>query len=137
MEKFLVDTNVLASYFTDREPSQQEKIIPFIEQTGGAGHELILTWHVIGEFVYVMRGVYRVADRMIGAMIEALIGTPGVVFDSGAPIAALLELWPGRIRNYGDAMIASHARYYGVPVITFDKNLKKELKKLGLATVTL
>ena len=137
MKKYIVDTNCLLAYFTDRIAEQTEKISIFIEEASNLSVELYITPIVITEVVYTLESVYEVKPAEIRDMVEALIGTPGIIHHEIHPVDVLLELWPERIKDYGDAVIAGCGRILDVPVLTFDRHFSKQMSANNIANILL
>jgi len=134
VKRYIVDTNGLLSFITDRNPGQQEKIAVYFNDAAVLKCELIIIENVITEFVYVLQKVYRVPDLRIREIIINLIMTPGIVIENSFNPAKILDLWPEIISDYGDAVIADHARALKVPVLSFDRDLQRRLKRLNIRT---
>jgi len=46
---------------------------------------------------------------------------------------AILHIWPNKMQDYGDAVLAAYAGDNRVPVITFDKIFQKQLERYKIA----
>ncbi len=57
MRKYLLDTNALISFLTDRNLKQQKIISPYFKQVAGGQSLITLHLNVITEFVYVMEKI--------------------------------------------------------------------------------
>jgi len=62
MKKYVVDTNCLISYVTDRNPKQQEEMSDYFEDAADLKSQLVILGSVLVEFVYVLSAVYNVED---------------------------------------------------------------------------
>jgi predicted nucleic-acid-binding protein len=129
MNSYILDTNALISFITDRDKLQQSKIAKYFEEAALINCELIIIDAVINEFVYVLEQVYQVKPADIAEMIKALIKTPGIKLTGSFNIESLLNLWPIKIYDYGDAVLGEFAKTSNLPIITFDKKLIKQLIK--------
>lgn len=133
MKTFVIDTNALISFVTDRAPKQQEAIAALIEQAGRADVTILCPQNVLTEFVYVMEKVYRVDTSKIVMMIRDFVALPGVEVVDSLDLRRLFALWPDRIPDYGDAIVATvcltrkHAA-----VATFDRKLRTHLQKIKI-----
>ncbi|TAL34029.1 MAG: type II toxin-antitoxin system VapC family toxin [Spirochaetes bacterium] len=133
MKKYALDTNALVSFVTDRDERQRAKIFPYFTKAAGMGCALVVTETVLSEFVYVLSHVYSVEEAVIAEMIKALAAMPGISTDTAFDLDGILELWPGKIRDYGDAVLGHYAGTRGIPVLSFDKKLISQLKKCGIS----
>ncbi len=132
MNRYLPDTNTLLSYITDRNEKQQKIISIFFEKASTGHAELYITETVLSEFVYVMCSVYQAPALTISDILRSLASTPGIIFISSLDLDTVIDLWPQKISDYGDAVLSSHAVRMNIPVITFDRKLKNQMKKAGV-----
>ena len=132
MKSYLLDTNCLISFVIERIQSRTAAISARFESATNLECEIIVTPHVISEFVFVLTGVYDRPEQKVHKMIVDLKDTPGIRIDAPYRAETLLDLWPAKIKDYGDALTAMAARELGVPILTFDKHFIKQLKKEGI-----
>jgi predicted nucleic acid-binding protein len=136
MKKIVLDTNVLISFLTDRNLAQQEKAAEIFSRAAALQTEILCQQEVISEFVYVMDSVYRVSKSEIRDMLLDFGEMPGVEIVSGLDLALVSKLWPTRISDYGDAVIAVLCqKTRDAAVATFDRKFSKELTALGLLVI--
>ncbi len=137
MKQLIIDTNVLISYVTDRDPLQQKKIAGYFEDAFSLKIELVVIENVITEFVSVLSAIYNISNANIKKLLHTFINSPGVLMGDIVPVVNILELWPDEIANYGDAHVAAYARLKNVKVLTFDRKFQNQLTKLGITSVRL
>lgn len=133
MKRVVLDTNVLVSFLTDRNAEQQERASTLFEAASAGELGLILHQIVITELVYVLRNLYGVAVSEIAQTIGELLSSPGVVPIDEVVWTRVLELWPRRISDFADAVLAAaarHGRYDAVA--TFDRPFSRRLVREGL-----
>jgi len=63
MKKYIIDTNTLISYVTDRNPEQQKKIAPLFQAVADSKACIICHQNVLIEFIYVMDKIYRLSKK--------------------------------------------------------------------------
>jgi predicted nucleic acid-binding protein len=134
MKRIVLDANVLLSYLTDRDLHQQEAASRLFDEAAEGEHALVLHQVAITEMVYVLRNIYRVEKIEIAAMIRDVLALPGIVVMDEIVWSLLLDLWPGRFNDFGDAALATVAidgRYDAVA--TFDNSFARQLERQGLA----
>ena len=54
MRRYVIDTNALISFVTDRNPEQQQKIAPLFESAAYMKAVIFCHQHVLTEFIYVL-----------------------------------------------------------------------------------
>ena len=116
MSSFLIDTNCLISYVTDRNPGQTEKIAEVIEDASNLKCTIYVISNVITELVHAMEIAYRQDSKFISRMLSDLISNPGIEYPHSYNLKLILNLWPDKIKDYGDAVIAAAALELNVPI---------------------
>ena len=135
MKTFIIDTNALLSFVTDRNPEQQEVVSVLFEQAASLKCSILCHQHTITEFVYVLEKVYQTPKPAISRMVKDFLAMPGVELIHDIHFDVLLNFWPERVADFGDAVIATvWASAPKAAVVSFDKKFIKELGRLG-ATV--
>ena len=132
MKKYIIDTNALISFITDRNPDQQQKIAPLFESAAKLKVLILCHQHVLTEFIYVMDKVYHVPKEEIRRIITDLVDMPGIEVIHEIDFTAVLSCWPDPIPDFGDAVIASASKIRKCAIVTFDRKFAKNIKLLGL-----
>ena len=138
MKRYVIDTNALISFVTDRNLEQQQKIAPLFESAAQMKAVILCHQHVLTEFIYVMDRVYRVPKDKIGRMIADLMEMPGIEIIQEVDFKTVLSCWPDPIPDFGDALIAAAGKARSrTMVVTFDRKFATKLKALGINASTL
>ncbi|MGR3318037.1 MAG: PIN domain-containing protein [Candidatus Anammoxibacter sp.] len=132
MRAFLIDTNCLISYTTTRNKRQTEKIAEYIEDASNLKSEIIIISNIISEFVYTLQSFYKIDPKFISRMLTDLFRNPGIKYHNGYFLNKILALWPARIKDYGDAVLAASASELKTPVLTFDKSFSNQLSSSNI-----
>jgi len=136
MKKYIIDTNALISFVTDRSPAQQAIISPLFESASRLKCTLVCHQFVLTEFVFVMDKVYGTPKETINSMVRDFITMPGVELYQQTDFSLLLSFWPSKIADFGDALLAATGKAIkGSTIVTFDEKFKSALKKLGLESL--
>jgi len=132
VKKYIIDTNALISFVTDRNLTQQDIVAPIFEAASRMKCTIVCHQFALTEFVFVMDKVYGTPKTKINEMVRDFIAMPGVELHQHTDFSALLSLWPTSVTDFGDALIAATAKgIKGAIVVTFDEKFKSSLKKLG------
>lgn len=133
MKKYIIDTNALISFVTDRNPAQQEIVAPLFEAASRLKCALVCHQFVLTEFVFVMDKVYGTPKETINSMLRDFIAMPGVEVYQQTDFNTVLSFWPSKITDFGDALIAAVGKAMkGATIVTFDVKFKSALKILCL-----
>jgi predicted nucleic acid-binding protein len=137
LKNYIIDTNALISFVTDRNPAQQDKIANLLDRAAQLKVRVLCPQNVLTEFVYVMDSVYRIDKAEIRDIVKDFIILPGVEIGHQVSLKTLFKLWPAKVPDYGDAIIAALCKdTRGSSVVTFDRKFRAQLKKLGLSTLS-
>lgn len=132
MRTYLIDTNALLSFVTNRNAAQQEKISLLLELAALSKCKMLCHQHVITEFVYVLDKVYHRSKETINQIVEDLISMPGIEIRTEIDFKILLGIWPKSISDFGDAVVATlWLSNRESSIVTFDKKFTKELEQIG------
>jgi len=133
VKKYIIDTNALISFVTDRNPDQQEKIASLFEQAAQLKVSLFVHQHTLTEFIFVMEKVYSIPKKEIAQMVSDLIAMPGIEVVNLIDFSLVLSWWPEAVSDFGDAVIATVCKNIkGSMVFTFDRKFMERLKALKL-----
>jgi predicted nucleic acid-binding protein len=136
VSRIVLDTNVLVSFLTDRDPAQQARAAKLFAAAASGADELVLHQMVVSEMVYVLTNLYRLDASTVAAILADLLALPGVRPLDSVDWPAVLELWPGRFTDFTDACLAAVARQGRFDAVaTFDRPFARRLAREGLTTV--
>ena len=135
MKRIGVDTNVVVSFVTDRDPKQQARAADLFGAATAGKHVLVLHQAVITEAVYVMYNAYEVKPSVVSAVMRDLLLLPGVVTVDDVEWRHIWSLWPRRIKDFGDACLTAVAKAGTFEVLaTFDAAFARQARRQGVAT---
>ncbi len=135
MKRVAVDTNVIASFLTDRNASQQAKAAALFEAAQGRHVEVVVPQIVLAELVYVLQDLYGVSREVTAATLRDLLALPGLETTDILPWTRVLELWPELVPDFADAALVAICEEARIEAIaTFDAALRRRLPRLKLAS---
>ncbi|WDN88147.1 hypothetical protein BuS5_01115 [Desulfosarcina sp. BuS5] len=135
MKKYIIDTNALISFVTDRNQEQQVKIDKLFNDAARLRIMVLCPQNVLTEFVYVMDTVYQIPKSEISKIVRDFIDMPGIEVVHDLNMKTLISYWPEVFKDYGDAIIATLCKNTkGSLIVTFDRKFRAKLKKIGLST---
>ena len=135
MKKYIIDTNALISFVTDRNQEQQVKIDKLFNDAARLRIMVLCPQNVLTEFVYVMDKVYQIPKSEINKIVRDFIDMPGIEVVHDLNMKTLISYWPEVFKDYGDAIIATLCKNTkGSLIVTFDRKFRAKLKKIGLST---
>jgi len=135
VKKYIIDTNALISFVTDKNPDQQVKIDKLFNDAARLRILVLCPQNVLTEFVYVMDKVYQIPKSEINKIVRDFIDMPGIEVVHDLDMKTLMSYWPEVFKDYGDAIIATLCKNTkGSLIATFDRKFRTKLKKIGLST---
>lgn len=135
MKKYVIDTNALISFVTDRNLKQQQIMKAVFETVSLLKGIILCHSHVLTEFVYVMEKIYQVPPEEIKEMVMDFMILPGVRVVLEINFKAVFDYWPKIIADFGDALVAALCKAQkGSVLLTFDQKLISQAKAAGLTT---
>jgi predicted nucleic-acid-binding protein len=83
---------------------------------------------VIAETVYVLGGVYNIDRKAIADKIEDLVAVKADLVENSAAVSFAVRLYAENTKlDFVDCLLAGYQKTTGCSILTFDKNLKKQL----------
>lgn len=135
MRQVVVDTNVLVSFLTDRDASQQEQADQLFEAAADGRLALMLHQSVITELIYVLTRLYGLDGAEVAAALGDLLAMPGVVTVDEIVWPLVLDIWPETISGFADAILVAVSQAGRFETIaTFDLKLAGSLKRHRLSS---
>jgi predicted nucleic acid-binding protein len=133
MKNYIIDTNALISFVTDRNPKQQQIMKSIFESASLLKGMILCHHHVLTEFVYVMDKVYQVPKDEIKGMVKDFMLLPGINVIRDIHFKTVFFFWPEFIADFGDAIVAALCKAHkGSIIVTFDQKLIRQIKTVGL-----
>jgi len=120
-----LDTNILARYLRDDDPSQSRRAAHFIERASRQNEPLYVNHVVFCELVWILRAVYGHSKEEIVNVIETILFTQQFRLEDKSSIQSALEDYRRSKADFSDCLIGWRNRAAGCEVtLTFDRRLK-------------
>lgn len=133
MKRIVIDTNLLISFVTDLNKEQQEQAAAIFEAARRSHLSILCHQNVLTEFVYVLNRIYKVEQPAINNMLHDLLTTPGIEIVNDLDHLKLLDIWPAKCADYGDAILLSFCKSRrDVVLATFDQKLISQAQDTGV-----
>ena len=133
MKLILIDTNLLISFVTDRNKEQQEQAAIIFNAAHRSQVAILCHQNVLTEFVYVLNRIYKVEATTINTMLHDLIATAGIQIVNDLDHLKLLDIWPTKCTDYGDAVLMAYCKTRrDVMLATFDQKLVAAAHRIGV-----
>jgi predicted nucleic-acid-binding protein len=133
VKKYIIDTNALISYVSDRHLNQQKKMSTLFQEVVKLKAVILCPANVLTEFMYVLDKVYAIPKIDIQRMVKDFLSMPGIQLVQEIDFERVLMFWPEPLPDFGDAIVASLGSLdKGSIIVTFDLKFVSSLKKLGL-----
>lgn len=130
---FILDTNAIISFVTDRNRIQQKLVDDHLILAVKNKEIVYCPVEVIEEFIYVNETQYDASELVIKDRLSKLIHIPQVKIISQLDISLVLAIWGNHVSDYVDAVLASISlSNQNIPILTFDKKFRNSLKKLNI-----
>jgi predicted nucleic-acid-binding protein len=119
---FAIDTNVLVRLLAQDDRRQSAMVARWLDTRLDEGDSVLISSLVLLECEWVLRSRYGLAKPDIAAAFDALLNTPGLVFDNEPSIERALQHWSETNGEFADCLIAASNQSIGaVATMTFDR----------------
>jgi len=125
MAKSIIDANVILRYLLKDDERLFEKASAFLERVKVGEETVVIPESVLAECVYVLLKIYKVDRRIISEKLRGLFAYKGVVNSDKRGLTDFLELFGQTQLSIVDCIVCSASLNSGVPLFTFDEDLKK------------
>lgn len=135
MRRVGVDTNVVVSFVTDRDPERQARAAELFGAATSAEHVVVVHQTVIIETVYVLCNLYGAEPKVVSAVMDDLLALPGVVAADEVEWPGIWTLWPRHVRDFGDACLTAVASAGAFDALaTFDTAFAQRTRRRRIAS---
>jgi predicted nucleic acid-binding protein len=125
MERQLVNTNVLARFFTGEPPEMAIKARRLVERADHGEIVLVVLPVIVAELVYTLESFYGMARKEVAAKLLSFLQSRGIEVVESERIADALTRCRDRNAHFADAYLAAAAVELENPVASFDRDFDK------------
>lgn len=118
-----VDANIVLRYILKDDESQSEKSRLILETK-----DVIITFEVVAEVVYVLLKGYRVPRKQITSSLSLLFALKSIKALDKEVMVSAIDLFSSTTFDFVDCVLISYNNIRGFVVHTFDRQIKKRLK---------
>jgi predicted nucleic acid-binding protein len=125
MQRQLVDTNVLARFFTGEPPAMAVRARRLVERADNGEIILVILPVIVAELVYTLESFYGMARKDVATKLLSFLGSRGIKAVEAARIADALTRCRDRSTHFADAYLAASAAELDNPIASFDRDFDK------------
>lgn len=129
MNQIVIDTNALLRFLLKDVPTQTVKVRNVLKKAKEGKTELLIPQIVIFEVVFALTKYYRFDKEKVIEGIESILGGTYFIVEDHALFAQTVERYKIHSLSFVDCFLASYAKQKGIAIFTFDKDLKKVVRK--------
>jgi predicted nucleic-acid-binding protein len=124
MVKKLIDANLILRYLLKDDETLFEKAFFILEKVKTGNEKVIIIESVLTECVYVLAKVYKVNRLIISEKLCDLFYYKGVVNPDKKDLIDAIILFGKTNLSIVDCILCVRSKNYGMPLFTFDEDLK-------------
>jgi predicted nucleic acid-binding protein len=125
IQRQLVDTNVLARFFTGEPRDMAVKARRLVERADNGEIILVVLPVIVAELIYALESFYEMERKSVAVILLAFIQARGIEAAEPARVADALRRCRDVNSHFADAYLAAAAIEMESPVASFDRNFDK------------
>ncbi len=126
MQKYIVDTNFILRYLLADNNTQYEEAKNIFDQVREGKSHIILEQTVFAEVIFVLSSFYKIPKNKIIDIMRSLLSYKGLEAEIDL-LNISLDIYHKHNIHIVDSIIAAKSQINSMPVLTFDKKLKRLL----------
>ncbi len=131
MKTFFVDTNLFIRYLTNDDPEKADRVEALLDEAAAGKVKLATAEMVLAEVVWVLEAAYGLKNVEVGAMIKAILATPGLEVINRALVDKAVEFYLTRNIHFIDGYIAAMMMKQGISeIFSYDKKHLARIKEI-------
>jgi predicted nucleic-acid-binding protein len=129
MAKQLVDANVILRYLLRDEENLFQKASAILERARTGEERVFILESVLTECLYVLLKIYKIDRLAIAEKLRGLLYYKGVVNSDKEDLIAAIDRFGQTKLSLADCLLIAKSKSTGMPIFTFDEELKKISRK--------
>ena len=125
IQRQLVDTNVLARFFTGEPEAMAVKARRLIERADNGEVVLVVLPVILAELVYTLESFYDLERRVVATKLLSFLQSRGIEAVESARLVDALKRCRDGNAHFADAYLAASAVELGNPIASFDRDFDK------------
>jgi len=125
----LIDANYIIRLFCKEPDSHFQKSKKLFEQVAKREIKVVISEGVLMECFFVLKGVYNYSREEVAQMLLTILKFENVINNEKYILMDALSILKKRNIDFIDALLCAKSKWYGYQVKSFDKDIKKCLKR--------
>jgi predicted nucleic acid-binding protein len=125
VQRQLVDTNVLARFFTGEPAEMAAKSRRLVEQADQGEIVLVVLPVIVAELVYTLESFYGMRRKEVAAQLLSFLQSRGIEAVESARVADALTRCRDLNAHFADAYLAASSVELENPIASFDRDFDK------------
>ena len=131
MKSYFVDTNIFIRYLANDDPVKADRVEKLLSEAAAGRVRLVTAEMVLAEVVWVLESFYGLKNVEVGAMVKAILATPGLEVLNSALVEKALEYYLAHNIDFVDGYIAAVMDKYKISdIYSYDKKHLTRIKSI-------
>lgn len=130
MKQIVVDANAFLRLFLNDIPKQADEVEKLFEQAKEDKVKIIIPQIIVFEIVFALEKYYHFPKQEINEKLKSIVAANYLKIQNKEVFKKSLEFFEQEKISLADCFIASYVKYKDITLFTFDKNLKKLIKRI-------
>jgi predicted nucleic acid-binding protein len=125
IQRQLIDTNVLARFFTGEPRELADKARRLVERADNGEVVLVVLPLIVAELIYTLESFYEMERKEVAAKLLSFLQSRGIEAVEAVRISNALKRCRERNAHFADAYLAASAIEMEMPIASFDRDFDK------------
>ena len=124
----ILDTNVLVRFLVGDIPAQKTTAVKWFLEAEKDKRDIIVSTIVIAETIFVLESFYKQTKENVAAAMEIFLSQRWLIVQERDVLLASLAFYRNE-KHFVDSYLLAWSQHHHAGIMSFDKKLKKEVKK--------